>query len=55
MTEFDLWGPWTGAAISPNRRRTYLKHRSWFWPVFVVLALIAIVTGSLVALSGVSV
>lgn len=32
--------------------RAYGRSRSWFWPVFVTLALLFIVTGALVALSG---
>jgi hypothetical protein len=24
-----LWGPWTGSAVNPIHRRSWLKHR-WF-------------------------
>lgn len=50
MTNYDLWGPWTGSALQIETRRTYLKHRSWALPLF--LAVLALVTGALVALAG---
>lgn len=40
------------ATSSGQRRRAYLKHRSWVGPVFIVLAVAAIVFGGLAALAG---
>lgn len=50
--DFNLWGPWTGAALNPAPRRAYLKHRSMVLPVLLVLAVAAMIFGCLVALSG---
>jgi len=40
------------ATSSGQGRRAYLKHRSWIGPVFVVLAVLAMIFGGLVALAG---
>jgi hypothetical protein len=42
MTDYELHGPWTGAALSPKTRRRWLKHRWRFRLGFIaVLALVA--------------
>jgi hypothetical protein len=41
MTDYELHGPWTGAALNPKTRRTWLKHRWRFRLAIIgVLALI---------------
>jgi hypothetical protein len=40
------------ATHSGNRRRAYLKHRSWVLPVLVTLGILFIVCGALMALAG---
>src|SRR5581483_11441236 len=49
MTKFEMWGPRTGAALNPSKRRTYLKHRNWFWRVFWTLAALSALTGAYLA------
>jgi hypothetical protein len=48
----DLWGPWTGAAFNPAKRRAYLKHRALVRSVALVLVMIALVVGTAAALAG---
>lgn len=43
MTSFELWGPWTGSALSPTPRRQWLKHRTIVR--FIMLAIVAAVAG----------
>jgi hypothetical protein len=46
MTDYDLWGPWTGNAVHvpPSPRR-----RSWLWPGFVVVAITVMVVAGAAA------
>lgn len=37
---YALWGPWTGAALAPTNRRTWLKHR-WLARWFAVCVAVA--------------
>jgi hypothetical protein len=47
MTEYDLYGPWTGNALhAPENPR-----RSWRPHVLLILAALAIISGALIALS----
>ncbi len=51
----EWWGPWAGMYRQPITRRRWLKHRSWFLPIFIMLAIIVTVTAGLVALSGIAI
>ena len=46
MTDYELWGPWTGNALhapaNPVRRRTALTLR-----VFAILCALAVIGGAL--------
>lgn len=53
MSKYEMWGPWFGPGISIKKRRTYLKHRNWFWTVFWTLAALSALTGAYLAWSGV--
>lgn len=52
MTDYDLWGPWAGS--NGIHSMPVRKRRSQFVPIFTVLTIIALVTGGLIALSGVT-
>jgi hypothetical protein len=54
VTEFDLWGPFTGPNYHPHRRRAYLKHRAWVKPIFLLGCIIAVCVGLALALAGYS-
>lgn len=53
MSKYEMWGPWTGAALNPSKRRTYLKHRVRFWRVFWTLAALSSIAAAYLAYIGV--
>jgi len=48
-----VWGNWAGLGQRGTvKRRTYLKHRNWFWTVFWTLAALSALTGAYLAWAG---
>lgn len=57
MTNFELWGPFTGAALKTSVPLSYRiqRRRAWTKACLAVLAVCAVIAGVLAALSDMSV
>lgn len=51
MSDYDLNGPWTGAALKPSLPYSVRRRRAWMRALMVIAGIMALIGGGLAGLS----